>query len=190
MTHMLRSIPILRSLWFDGLLYIANRVVSRIPSHHFRLFFYRHAMKFSIGPSSYIFMDTWFDSKGRGSFVMGHHSVINQKCRLDNRGSITIGNNVSISAEVCILTADHDLQSPKFDGRARNVSIGDFVFIGTRAMVLPGVVVGRGAAIAACAVVTKDVPEFAIVAGCPARQIGRRNTPSFEYDAGYYRRFH
>jgi acetyltransferase-like isoleucine patch superfamily enzyme len=183
-------IQLLRSIRYDGLLFIANRLVSRIPSHYLRLFFYRHVMKFTIGPSSFIFMDAWFDTAGRGSLVMGHHSVINQKCRLDNRGSIIIGNNVAISAEVCILTADHDLQSPKFDGRTRQVSIGDFAFIGTRALLLPGVAVGKGAAIAAGAIVTKDVPDFAIVAGCPAKEIGRRNASSFEYDAGYYRRFH
>lgn len=180
---------LLRSIRYDGILFIANRVVSRIPSHSVRLFFYRHVMKFSVGPSSFIFMDAWFDTKGKGSFVMGHDSVINQKCRLDNRGSIAIGDNVAISAEVCILTADHDLRSPEFTGRVRQVSIGDFVFIGTRAVLLPGVTVGRCAAIGAGSVVTKDVPEYAIVAGCPAKQIGKRSGP-FEYTASYYRRFH
>jgi carbonic anhydrase/acetyltransferase-like protein (isoleucine patch superfamily) len=133
-------------------------------------------------------MDAWFDTKGKGSFVMGRNSVINQKCRLDNRGSIVIGDNVSISAEVCILTADHDLQSPTFMGRTSRVTIGDFAFVGTRAMLLPGVNVGKGAAIAAGAIVTKDVPERAIVAGCPAKQIGTR-TSAFEYTAIYYRPF-
>lgn len=180
----------LRSVYYDGLLFIANRVISHIPSHFVRIFFYRHVMKFSIGRSSHIFMDAWFDAKGRGSFVMGDHSVVNQNCRLDNRGSIVIGNGVSISAEVTILTADHDLQSPSFAGRVRQVSIGDYVFIGTRALVLPGIAVGTGAAIAAGAIVTKDVPEFSIVAGCPAKQIGRRSLISFGYDAGYFRRFH
>jgi maltose O-acetyltransferase len=53
----------LRSVYYDGLLFIANRVVSYIPSHFVRLFFYRHVMKFSIGPSSCIFMGVWFDTK-------------------------------------------------------------------------------------------------------------------------------
>ena len=178
----------LRSVRYDGLLFIANRIVSRIPSHSLRLAFYRHIMRFSIGPSSYVFMEAWFDTKGKGSFVMGRNSVINQKCRLDNRGSIIIGDNVAISAEVCILTADHDLQAPDFHGRTSRVSIGDFAFIGTRAMLLPGVTVGRGAAVAAGAIVTRDVQERAIVAGCPAKQIGTRSS-AFEYTTTYYRRF-
>jgi acetyltransferase-like isoleucine patch superfamily enzyme len=181
---------LIRSIYYNGLLFLASRIVSRVPSHRFRLFFYRRFMRFSIGKSSFIFMDAWFDTKGVGSFVMGDNSVINQKCRLDNRGSITIGNNVSISAEVCILTADHDLQSPSFEGRQGRVSIADFVFIGTRAMLLPGVAIGRGAAIAAGAVVTKDVPEYAIVAGCPARHIGVRDQSVLTYTIKYDRLFH
>jgi acetyltransferase-like isoleucine patch superfamily enzyme len=133
-------------------------------------------------------MDTWFDTWGRGSFTMGDHSVINQRCRLDNRASLVIGNNVSVSSDVCILTADHDLHNPLLDGRKRPVSIGDYAFIGTRALVLPGVTIGKGAAVAAGAVVTKDVPAFAIVAGCPAKQIGTRSEP-FEYELDYCRLF-
>lgn len=180
----------LRSVYYDGLLYLANRVVAHIPSHLIRLFFYRRVMGFSVGRSSYIFMGAWFDNKGEGSFVMGDHSVINQKCRLDNRGAITIGNNVGISADVIILTADHDLQSQTFAGRSRRVSIGDHAFIGTRAMLMPGVNVGRGAAVGAGAIVTRDVAPFTIVAGCPAKPIGRREVSSFDYKIDYGRLFH
>ncbi len=180
----------LRSIYYDGLLFVANRIVSHIPSHFLRLFFYRHVMRFSIGQCSYIFMDAWFDTKGKDSFVMGHHSVINQRCRLDNRGTIEIGNNVAISAEVCILTADHDPQSPEFQGRVRKVAISDYVFIGTRALILPGVTIGKGAVIGAGSVVTEDIPEFTIAVGCPAKEIGKRSMQPFEYDAGYYRWFH
>lgn len=179
----------LRSIYFDGLLYLANRIVSRVPSHSFRLLFYRRVMGFSIGTSSCIFMDAWFDTKGKNSFVVGSNSVVNQKCRLDNRGTIVIGNNVSISAEVCILTADHDPQSPKFEGRTRPVTIGDFAFIGTRAMILPGVWIGEGAVVAAGAVVTKRVEPYTVVGGVPARQFGRRNT-ELDYSCSYRPLFH
>lgn len=121
---------------------------------------------------------------------MGNNSVVNQKCRLDTRGSIFIGNNVSISAEVCILTADHDLRSPAFAGRTKPVTIADFAFVGTRALILPGVSVGRGAAIGAGAVVTRDVPECAIVAGCPAKRIGVRDPSALNYSITYGRLFH
>jgi acetyltransferase-like isoleucine patch superfamily enzyme len=173
-------------LRFDLLLYVTNRVVARVPSHTFRLSWYRRVMGFEIDKGSRIFMDAWID--GRRGFRMGRNSVINQKCRLDNRGGITIGDSVSISAEVCILTADHDLQSPDFAGREKPVEIGGHVFIGTRATILPGVRIGRGAAVATGAVVTKDIEPFTIVAGVPAKPIGRR-PENLDYDAAYPRLF-
>ncbi len=176
----------LRQIGYEGLLYFTNRVLARIPSHQLRLFFYRRIMRFAIGSKSYIFMDAWFDTKG--GLTMADHSVVNQKCRLDTRGTITIGSNVSISAEVCILTADHDPASPSFAGRHRPVTIGDFVFVGTRAVILPGVTLGKGAVVAAGAVVTRDVAPFDIVAGCPARKIGSRNKELL-YETDYGRLF-
>lgn len=176
----------LRQLRYDGPLYIANRIVARIPSHTIRLWFYRHVMKYTIGRGSYIFMDAWVDCKE--GFSMGINSVINRNCRLDTRGTITIGDNVSISADVAILTADHDPNSPDFAGRVSPIKIEDYVFIGTRAMILPGVTLGRGAVVAAGAVVTKTVEPHSIVAGVPARKIGERNT-DLRYSFPYYRLF-
>lgn len=176
----------------DALLYLCNRVVAKIPSHTIRLAFYRKVMRFEIGDSSFIFMDAWFDANhvpgGGGHFSMGSNSVINQRCRLDNRGGITIGSNVSISANTLILTADHDPQSPEFAGRLKPVTIMDRVFIGTRAMILPGVSIGEGAVVAAGSVVTKDVPAHTIVAGVPASPIGTRNQ-ELHYTINYGRLF-
>src|SRR5204862_1239600 len=132
----------------------------------------------------FIFCRAHFDTQG--GFRMGDHSTINEECRIDNRGGITIGNNVSISAQVCILTADHDPQSQTFAGRERAVRIDDHVFIGTRAMILPGVTIGRGAVVAAGAVVTKEVPPLAIVTGSPAKEIGRRD-PNLDYRVDSFR---
>ena len=177
------SLPRLR---FDGLLYICNRVVGCLPSHELRKFFYRGAMRFQIGEASHIFCGARFDSAG--GFILGTHSTINENCRLDNRGGLTIGDHVSISSEVCILTADHDPQSPRFAGRNRAVVIEDYVFIGTRAMILPGVHLGRGAIVAAGAIVTRSVEPLSIVAGSPARAIGKREG-TLDYDAQYCRLF-
>lgn len=177
---------LIKRIRFDGLLYLTNRVVARIPFHFIRLSFYRYCLKLEIGANSNIFLEAWFDSKT--NFKMGKNSIINQKCRLDNRGCITIGDNVSISAEVCILTADHDLQSSDFTTRIRPVNIEDYVFIGTRATILPGVTLGKGSAVAVGAVVTKSVPPFTIVAGVPAKPIGSRKS-DLDYSPSYPRLF-
>lgn len=95
------------------------------------------------------------------------------------RGELTIGDNVLMGPDVVILTTNH-----RFDrldipiGRQGNidepVSIGNDVWIGQRAMIMPGVNIGNGCIIAAGAVVTKDVPDYAIVGGVPAKVIKYR----------------
>jgi maltose O-acetyltransferase len=64
------------------------------------------------------------------------------------------------------------------------VVIGDHAWIGYRALVLPGVTIGEGGVVAAGAVVTKDVPPYAIVAGNPARVVGQR-TRDLTYELDY-----
>jgi acetyltransferase-like isoleucine patch superfamily enzyme len=174
----------LRYIFSEFLIYSTNHLVNHVPAHWFRLFWYRTVMRFKIGPKSSVLLGTHFDT--RQNVNIGAGSTINERCRLDNRGGLFIGDSVSISADVILLTADHDVQSSHFEGRTRPIQIGDHVFIGTRAMVLPGVKLGEGCVVAAGSVVTKDVPAFAIVAGIPAKKIGERNQ-SLQYDA-YYRR--
>jgi acetyltransferase-like isoleucine patch superfamily enzyme len=180
------SHSLLRRLWFDGLMFVCNHLVGHVPSHSLRRWFYRAIMRFDLGERAFIFMGAHFDT--RGQFKLGDYSTINQDCRLDNRGGLEIGSNVSISAAVYILTADHDPQSARFAGRTRPVRIGDYVFVGTRAIILPGVTIGRGGVVAAGSVVTKDVAECSIVAGSPAREIGTRRA-DLSYQIGYYRFF-
>jgi acetyltransferase-like isoleucine patch superfamily enzyme len=134
-----------------------------------------------------VHLDSSFDTLG--NFQLGESSTINRGCRLDNRGGITIGENVSISEDVIILTGDHDSSSFDFAGRARPVTIEKYVWIGTRAMVLPGVTIGEGAIVAAGSVVTKNVPSYTIVAGVPARSIGVRRK-DLKYSTAYRRLFH
>lgn len=84
---------------------------------------------------------------------------------------IQIGHGVKIAKDVVIM--DSDAHEIKYEGHEMNkgVSIGDNVWIGTRAMILKGVSVGEGAIIAAGSIVTKDVPPRCIVAGVPAKVI-------------------
>ena len=84
-------------------------------------------------------------------------------------------NNISISPEVYIVSMEHDPNDPHFATRGSEVVIDDHVWIGARAMILPGVHIGEGAVVGACTVVTKDVEPYQIVAGVPARPIGTRS---------------
>jgi len=107
---------------------------------------------------------------------LGERNVINFGCVLDGRQyHIRTGRDVSIGPNASILTLGHDPQSPDFANRGGDVIVGDRVWIGYGALVLPGVTIGEGAVVGAGAVVTKNVEAFSIVAGNPARKIGERN---------------
>lgn len=167
-------------------IYVCNKWVAVIPSHTLRQWYYRNVMKFNIGKNTAILMDCTFDCAQH--FSIGYNSVINGKCRLDNKSNITIGNNVSVSQEVMILSADHDPNSATFAARNLPVIIHDYAFIGSRATILPGVTIGEGAVVAACAVVTKNVAAYTIVAGVPAKLIGARKE-GLNYQLSYRRLF-
>lgn len=96
------------------------------------------------------------------------------------KGGVIIGNNVDIAQETNIWTEQHDYNSPTYASVCEEVVIEDYVWIASRATILPGVRIGRGAVVASCAVVTKDVPPLAIVAGVPAKIIGWR-TDNMQY---------
>lgn len=171
---------------FDALLYFCNYIVAVFPSARARHLFYKRVMKVQMASGAHIMSGAWLDCIGNLS--IGENSIINRRCHLDNRGGIEIGANVCISPEVQIITADHDPDSDDFAGRTNKVIIGDYVFIGSRATILPGVTLGKGSVVAACACVTKDVLPYTVVAGVPARVIKDRNR-SFDYNTSYGRHF-
>jgi len=133
-------------------------------------------------------LQPWLQAMGQGSGVqlhcrflhgpgvrLGERCVINQGCLLDGRRfTIRVGNDVSIGPEAAILTLGHDPRSVDFADRGGPVSIGNHVWIGYRAIVLPGVTIGEGAVVGAGSLVSRDVPPYAIVAGNPSRVIGKR----------------
>jgi acetyltransferase-like isoleucine patch superfamily enzyme len=165
-------------------LYIANNIIGLVPEHQLRLRYYRNQLGFTIGRDTSILMRAWFDDTDK--LVIGNNTVINQGCRLDTRGGIRIGDNVSISANVTILTADHDLRNASFAYRERPVDIGDRAFLGTDCLILPGVTIGMGAVVAAGSVVTRSIEPMAIVGGNPARVIGTRPTSALDYQLFYF----
>jgi maltose O-acetyltransferase len=117
----------------------------------------------------------------RDGFELGARTRVNRDCCLDVRGSLLIGEDVSISPEVMILTAGHAVDDPAFGVETRPVVIEDHVWIGARALVMPGVRLGRGSVVAAGSVVTRDVEPRAIVAGAPARKVGVRSESALDY---------
>jgi acetyltransferase-like isoleucine patch superfamily enzyme len=155
-----------------------------IPSHTIRLFLYRTFFRVKIGKDSSIHWRCEFNQPA--GVEIGHNTIIGNDAFLDGRMKnfityrkehgypLQIGNNVSIAGEVRIYTMEHDIDSPDFAEIGAPVVIEDYVVIGTRVMILPGVHIGKGAVIASGAVVTGNVGEFEVVGGVPASHIKER----------------
>jgi maltose O-acetyltransferase len=113
---------------------------------------------------------------GKNIFI-GDRVVINRGVLLDGRGGrLVIGNDVDIAQETNIWTLEHDVHSDTHADKGGDVAIEDHVWIASRATILPGIRIGRGAVVACNSVVTRDVPAMAIVAGVPAKVIGERRS--------------
>lgn len=118
---------------------------------------------------------------------MGCNSVINFGCYLDNRRGIRIGNNVGIAHNTKIYTLGHIIDSPDFETQGFPVTIEDNVFVFSNAMIMPGITIHEGAIILAGSVVTKDVPEWTIVGGNPAKPLRQRNREvAYKQNYGYW----
>lgn len=164
------------------LAYGYNGIISKVPFHFWRRA-YLQAYLGAIGEGSHVQMSCQF-LHGRKVYL-GKRNVINFGCLFDGRRfEIRTGDDVSIGPEAAVLTLGHDPQSASFADRGGEVIIGDRVWIGYRAVILPGLIIGTGAVVAAGAVVTKPVEPFAIVAGVPARKVGERN-PELNYQLSY-----
>lgn len=188
-----RAINRLRTIWLEFVTGILWWVVGFIPSHHFRRFFYRlSGMKIGAGSTIHM-MARIYDPR---HITIGSDTIIGERSSLDGRrqlhqssGGLLIGNHTDIASEVMIWTSEHDINDPDLRAIEAKVSIGDYVFIGPRAIILPGVTIEDGAVIAAGAVVTKDVAANTIVAGVPAKPIGQRQSTNHHYRLGRARWF-
>lgn len=181
-----------------------------IPSHKVRLLLYRSIFNVKIGKDTSIHWRARFNYPC--GVEIGHNTIVGNDAFLDGRfynvweggkrnvagylkkflsqndRPLKIGNNVSIAGEVRIFNAQHDIDDPHFKGVCKPVTIDDYVVIGTRVTILPGVHVGYGAVIASGAVVTRDVEPYSVVGGVPASHIRYRNK-DLRYKLKYARLF-
>jgi acetyltransferase-like isoleucine patch superfamily enzyme len=166
--------------------YLATKLAYNIGRLHglsLRLYLYRR-IGMKVGKGCVIRRGVYLGSPnelelGDGSFV--------GRASLYCTGGVKIGRNVNVSDGVVIITAKHDVNSPSFEANYEPITIGDWAWIATNAIVLAGVTIGEGAVVAAGAVVTKDVPAYSVVGGNPAKVIGERKRQPFDYVPGSYR---
>lgn len=141
----------------------------------------------NIGKGSTVHMGAKFFHPA-GVFI-GEDTIVGSNCFMDGRAKLTIGSHVDIASDVMIYNSEHDINAEDFHAINGEVSIGDYVFIGPRSIILPGVKIGKGAIVAAGAVVTKDVSDYSMVGGVPAKVIGERKLKKLNYKLGRARLF-
>lgn len=106
--------------------------------------------------------------------VIGDNVWLGENCWIDNLDHITIGNNVCISQGALLLTGNHDYTSISFDYRNRPIVIEDGAWIGAKAIVCPGVKVSSHSILCVGSVATKDLCDYGIYQGNPAKLIRYR----------------
>lgn len=111
---------------------------------------------------------------------LGSYIYIGPSTFLDGKGNIRIGDGTVISSQVCILSSSHvlgegDVLPYGIESKVQSVVIGKGCWIGIRAILMPGIALGDGVVVGAGSVVTKSFPNGSIIAGNPAKLIGRRS---------------
>jgi maltose O-acetyltransferase len=114
-------------------------------------------------------------------FSVGTGSFIGKRTFIQLHAPVVIGAHVAINEGVRILTGTHALDDPAWLLKVAPVAIGDYAWIATDALILPGVTIGEGAVVGAGSVVNRDVEPFTVVAGNPAQVIRLRATHTFTY---------
>lgn len=180
-----KTINRLYNYWLDFVIMLLG-IVGHIPSHVIRQTVYRMA-GIKLGKKSTIHMGANFFQPA--NIKIGEDTIIGRNAFLDGRDKLMIGNHVDIASDVLIYNSEHDIDSKDFSAIVAPVEIGDYVFVGPRTIILPGVKVGKGAVIAAGAVVSINVPDFSIVGGVPGKVIGERKDKNPNYRLGRARLF-
>jgi len=165
--------------------YIWSFIITIFPSHRVRISYLKIRNK-TINNSCSILMKTQF--KGLKGIEFGKNIVVNSNAMLDGRGGLTIGSNVDIAEKATIWSMTHDPYDKAHSLIRAKTTLESYVWIGSGAIILPGLHIGKGAVVGAGSVVTKNVEAFTIVAGNPAKIIGRRESIP-EYELNYKPKF-
>lgn len=178
MNHYLKNIK----RFGGGLFFLVLKLICNVPSHALRKLFLK-SLGAKIGDKVAFYSGA--EIRRPSALSIGSGTSIGHDAVLDARNGLKIGNNVNLSSQVMIWSMQHDYRSKFFDVIGGMVTIEDYAWLGPRVIVLPGVTIGRGAVVAAGAVVTKDILPYTVVAGVPATKI-RDRPKDMSYIPGEY----
>ena len=106
---------------------------------------------------------------------MKHRACLGERTNAYSLGRIGILEGATVAQEVYLCTGSHDFSDPALQLIVNKITIEPHAFIGVRAMIMPGVKVGKNSVVGAMSVVTKNVPSDQVFTGNPARKIGVRS---------------
>lgn len=160
--------------------WFVNSVLANFPSKHVR----RNCLRwFGMKVDKNVRLYQGYHIRNPKGINIADGVSVGPKVLLDGRRGLTIEKDAVIAYEAIIWTLNHDYNDIHFCGKGGPVTIGKYAWICSRSIILPGITIGEGAVVASGAVVTKDVPPYAIVGGIPAKVIGQRERK--DYDFGY-----
>ena len=162
---------------FSGRWGIIGRTADYIRMQVCRQLFNKTGKKFSVGKR--------VDFGYLGSLIScGNHANFGNYLKIKGNGRLILKDHIAMGEDVTIITQDHKYLQDSYDGFViGDVVINNYVWIGDKSIILKGITIGDHAIVAAGAVVTKDVPDYAIVGGNPAKIIKYRNKSSNEQKA-------
>lgn len=158
--------------------WLTNSVMCWFPSSRFRIFYLR---LLGVKINRDVVILEGFHIRNPKGITLEHGVNIGPKVLLDGRQGLHIGKSAVIAYEAIIWTLNHDYNDIHFCSKGAPVNIGEYAWVCSRSIILPGINIGKGAVVASNAVVTRDVPDFAIVAGVPAKIIGYREVKDYDY---------
>ena len=107
---------------------------------------------------------------------MHHRACLGERANAYSLGTIVIMEGATVAQEAYLCTGTHDFNDSSFQLITKKITIEDSAFVGVRAMIMPGITIGKNGIVGAQSVVTKNVRPNQIVAGNPAREIGLRKS--------------
>ena len=176
---------IVKQLLYGWIMYSLERL-GRVPFQKYRIFILRHIYRMKIADDVVIYHG--FHIRAPWNITIGKGTVVGDGVSLDGRNGIIIGENVNISTDVYIYTEQHDVNDSYFESgnSGGSVVIGDRSWLSSRTTILPKVIVGEGAVLASGALAVKDLEEYSINVGIPAKKIANRNRDlKYEFQGEY-----
>lgn len=172
------------NLYLYGLCRYYSILIGRIPSQRIRNFLMRHALCMDISPKTILYGG--FEVRSPWNIHIGE-SVIGVGALLDGRSGIKIEDRVCLAQNVKLFTLQHDVNDPHFAAVGGGITLKEYSWVSSGTTVLPGITVGKGAVLASGAIATKDLEEYGVYAGIPAKKISERNR-DLEYETchGYW----